>query len=87
MINKNNNDEILEESCVHKSCPDCKGSGTKSDGNMCVHYISCSCSKCNPVKQEKKLLDVCINYEEEKLVKDLFIRLREKLDINADEAY
>lgn len=41
---------VTKESCVHKSCPDCKGSGTKSDGNMCVHYISCSCSKCNPVE-------------------------------------
>lgn len=29
-------------------------------------------------KQEKKLLDVCVNYEEEKLVRSLFIRLREK---------
>lgn len=34
--------------CLHKSCPDCHGKGRKSDGQLCIHYISCFCPKCRP---------------------------------------
>lgn len=34
--------------CAHDSCPECGGTGKKVDGSMCVHYLYCSCPKCNP---------------------------------------
>ena len=34
--------------CLHDSCPDCIGTGVKADGSICVHNISCPCSKCSP---------------------------------------
>lgn len=37
-----------ESKCLHDSCTSCNGTGFKNDGSMCVHMISCNCSKCNP---------------------------------------
>jgi hypothetical protein len=35
--------------CLHDSCPECRGTGQKSNGLvMCVHFISCPCPKCSP---------------------------------------
>lgn len=34
--------------CLHQSCPECHGSGRKSNGQICVHMISCRCFRCNP---------------------------------------
>ncbi len=34
--------------CMHDSCPQCVGTGVRSDGSMCVHNISCPCPKCTP---------------------------------------
>lgn len=34
--------------CLHDSCPECHGSGRKSTGELCVHFISCPCPKCTP---------------------------------------
>lgn len=34
--------------CLHKSCDQCGGTGTKKSGEMCVHFISCPCPKCTP---------------------------------------
>lgn len=34
--------------CLHKSCSSCKGTGRKSNGELCVHMISCSCPSCSP---------------------------------------
>lgn len=34
--------------CMHDSCPECVGTGIKSDGSMCIHMISCPCPKCTP---------------------------------------
>lgn len=34
--------------CLHDSCPNCIGTGLKSDGSICVHMIYCSCPKCSP---------------------------------------
>jgi hypothetical protein len=31
--------------CLHDACPDCKGTGRKKNGEMCVHWISCPCPK------------------------------------------
>lgn len=31
--------------CLHSRCDDCKGSGVKKDGQMCIHSISCQCKK------------------------------------------
>ena len=36
------------KSCLHDSCESCKGTGKKATGGMCVHNISCRCSKCLP---------------------------------------
>lgn len=32
--------------CLHDSCTECVGTGIKSDGSKCIHYISCQCQKC-----------------------------------------
>ena len=34
--------------CMHDSCPECLGTGIKSDGSYCMHYLSCPCPKCSP---------------------------------------
>lgn len=35
--------------CLHNSCPECDGTGkNKKTGAVCVHFISCRCSKCMP---------------------------------------
>lgn len=34
--------------CLHLSCPDCHGTGTKSTGAPCLHMISCPCIRCSP---------------------------------------
>lgn len=35
--------------CSHESCIDCGGSGVRHDGmGVCLHALSCSCSKCQP---------------------------------------
>ena len=35
--------------CQHSQCPTCKGSGFDlKTGEMCIHNISCSCSRCSP---------------------------------------
>jgi DnaJ-class molecular chaperone len=35
--------------CAHDECPTCHGTGVKLDGSTCVHYISCTCPKCQPL--------------------------------------
>lgn len=40
MINKGES-----PTCLHSNCEDCKGSGVKQDGAMCIHSISCQCDK------------------------------------------
>ena len=37
-----------KEECLHDKCSACKGTGRKKDGTICVHMISCPCSRCNP---------------------------------------
>ncbi len=34
--------------CMHDQCPECCGTGVKHNGGICIHMISCSCSKCTP---------------------------------------
>lgn len=34
--------------CLHLLCPECRGTGKKKDGTICIHMISCSCLRCNP---------------------------------------
>ena len=34
--------------CMHDTCSSCHGTGIKTDGTSCVHYISCPCKRCNP---------------------------------------
>lgn len=38
----------VEHGCMHKQCPECHGTGRKANGDVCIHYISCPCPKCNP---------------------------------------
>lgn len=40
------NDDFNWKPCMHDSCPYCVGTGIKHDGSMCVHHISCNCTKC-----------------------------------------
>lgn len=35
-------------SCLHLSCINCKGTGLKKDGSICIHHLACSCRKCSP---------------------------------------
>jgi hypothetical protein len=39
---------VPTDNCMHKSCPECGGTGTKINGGSCIHGISCSCSRCTP---------------------------------------
>ena len=32
--------------CAHDACTSCHGTGIKSDGTGCIHFISCRCPKC-----------------------------------------
>lgn len=34
------------DTCAHTQCRSCKGTGVKADGQMCIHALSCSCSRC-----------------------------------------
>lgn len=34
--------------CLHSKCSECGGSGVKKNGDLCLHFLSCSCKKCNP---------------------------------------
>ena len=34
--------------CLHDGCQECHGTGIKSNGSTCIHYLSCSCPKCSP---------------------------------------
>jgi hypothetical protein len=33
--------------CLHRSCPECHGTGKRQNGVICVHYISCPCKRCS----------------------------------------
>lgn len=43
-----NTEDLFTQECLHDSCPECHGTGTRRNGNMCVHNISCPCPKCTP---------------------------------------
>lgn len=34
--------------CAHDGCSECHGTGTKDSGGPCVHFLYCTCAKCNP---------------------------------------
>ncbi len=34
--------------CAHNQCTSCHGTGTKSNGQRCIHMISCLCPRCTP---------------------------------------
>lgn len=44
----NNQPKWNNQPCMHDACPSCIGTGIKLDGSMCIHSISCHCSKCSP---------------------------------------
>ncbi len=35
--------------CLHIKCPQCNGTGLKSDRTSCIHMISCRCNTCSPI--------------------------------------
>lgn len=37
---------IPKKHCLHRLCIQCHGNGVKTDGTICVHYISCNCATC-----------------------------------------
>lgn len=44
--------KVIDENdiCLHKQCHKCNGTGYDDiNKKPCVHYISCPCSKCNPI--------------------------------------
>ena len=53
--------------CAHDACPECIGTGVKSDGSRCVHMISCSCPRCTPycmsTVSEGPTATSCMRYE------------------------
>lgn len=34
--------------CLHGKCIECNGTGRKTNGEICIHMISCPCKKCTP---------------------------------------
>lgn len=32
--------------CLHDNCEQCHGTGIKVTGGVCIHMISCTCTKC-----------------------------------------
>lgn len=48
IIFKHPNTEEDSSECLHRSCPECHGTGKKANGGMCVHMISCPCPRCTP---------------------------------------
>lgn len=49
------------QECLHKKCPECNGTGTKKNGQICVHMISCPCSRCSPYSLHSGLLMTSFN--------------------------
>lgn len=47
-INNTSLNNQYSNNCLHDQCPECNGTGNKKNGEKCIHYISCPCSKCNP---------------------------------------
>lgn len=39
-----------EQKCLHRGCSDCDGTGTKKNGQQCIHMISCPCRRCTPYR-------------------------------------
>ena len=39
---------VEKKTCLHEKCNECHGSGRKSNGVACFHFLSCPCPKCNP---------------------------------------
>lgn len=39
--------KMVEADCAHTKCGKCGGSGKTKDGSICLHLISCRCSRCN----------------------------------------
>lgn len=42
------NGRLRKSICLHSRCSECGGSGLKKNGDLCLHFLSCSCKKCNP---------------------------------------
>ncbi|PHM35970.1 3'-5' exoribonuclease domain-containing protein [Xenorhabdus innexi] len=38
--------QYTDEPCLHQNCPDCHGVFAKSNGEPCVHLMSCHCPRC-----------------------------------------
>ncbi|QGZ16199.1 hypothetical protein Hena1_00230 [Erwinia phage Hena1] len=33
--------------CLHKACTECKGTGIRRNGGICIHGIACPCPNCS----------------------------------------
>lgn len=40
--------QVKRNFCLHDLYEECHGSGKKENGELCIHFISCNCSKCSP---------------------------------------
>ena len=40
--------KLEEDNCMHRRCPECKGTGITQTGSCCVHSLSCPCRRCSP---------------------------------------
>lgn len=39
----------VNKCCAHDRCSKCNGCGIKKSGEVCVHFISCTCKKCRKI--------------------------------------
>ena len=57
IIGENNrfSNKRSKSNCMHDNCPQCQGAGVKSNGQSCVHMISCRCERCNPCSYKSQV--------------------------------
>lgn len=41
-------EELNQIECLHKNCKNCNGTGVNKLKQICIHMISCPCSRCSP---------------------------------------
>ena len=42
--------------CLHMQCSNCNGTGVSKYGGLCVHALSCPCSRCSPWSMSRDII-------------------------------